>query len=428
MSNSNAFYIDGSLGFGSKLIFGLIDLDPIAIGTIQYPEHQSDCAIAIGKYAGIYTQGECAIAIGEYAGHTEQGNFGIAIGAGAGSNLQSELAIAMGSEAGFEQQSTRAIAIGTEAGMENQGENALALGFESGKVYQSSNAIALGYASGYQSQGNMGIAIGTVAGEYNQGEKAIAIGFGAGQTNQPANSIVLNASNNPLSGTTSSSCYVSPIRLADDYSPTQTQSLVYDISSKEVMYQPSVLSVGDIKFSVQSTNHNNWLLCNGQSVLVADYPKLHAVIGYAFGGAGASFNLPDSRSRVLGAIGQGVGLSNRTLGLNVGAESVTLTQAQMPSHTHTGTTDSAGAHTHSSNAVGGQGNLGLCLANGANTVIDTDSSLNELNVWTTPYALTINSDGTHTHTFTTGSTGSGQSHENMQPTLFIGNVFIYAGY
>lgn len=412
MSNGNAFFMDNSLGFGSKLIFGLVNLDPIAIGTIQYPEHQSDCAIAIGKYAGIYTQGECAIAIGEYAGHTEQGNFGIAIGAGAGSNFQSELAIAMGSDAGFDEQSTGAIAIGTEAGMTNQSADAIAIGTQSGKYGQDTNAIAIGTNTGYT----------------NQGQKAIAIGFGAGQTNQPANSIVLNASNSALSGTTSSSCYVSPIRLADNYNSTQTQSLMYDISTKEVMYQPSVLSIGDIKFSVQSVNHNNWLLCNGQSVLVANYPKLYAVIGYAFGGAGASFNLPDSRGRVLGGIGQGTGLSIRTLGLNVGSESVTLTQAQMPSHIHTGTTDSAGAHTHSSNAVGGQGNLGLCIADGTNTVINTDSSLGELNVWTNPFALTINSNGAHTHTFTTGSTGGDQSHENMQPTLFIGNVFIYAGY
>lgn len=36
-----------------------------------------------------------------------------------------------------------------------------------------------------------------------------------------------------------------------------------------------------------------WLLCDGQSISTPGYPDLHDAIGYQYGGAGSSFNLPD---------------------------------------------------------------------------------------------------------------------------------------
>lgn len=184
---------------------------------------------------------------------------------------------------------------------------------------------------------------------------------------------------------------------------------------------------GDLKYSVKLQDHNGWLKCDGRSINRTEYANLFNVIGTSFGSVDSNtFNLPDCRGRVLGVIGNGSGLTNRTLGTSVGSETHTLNTSEMPSHNHTGTTDLSGVHTHTSNANGGQGNLGLVTADGSNTVTSTDASLGELNVWTTPGQLTINTSGSHTHTFTTGSTGSGNPHNNMQPTIFISNVFIYA--
>jgi microcystin-dependent protein len=48
----------------------------------------------------------------------------------------------------------------------------------------------------------------------------------------------------------------------------------------------------------------------------------------------------------------------------------------------------------------------------------------------------INNDPGHNHAFTTGSSftgvttnnnGGSNAHNNMQPTLFLGNLFIYSG-
>jgi microcystin-dependent protein len=78
-----------------------------------------------------------------------------------------------------------------------------------------------------------------------------------------------------------------------------------------------------------------WRWADGAALAVGTYPDLFAVYGYVHGGAGASFNLPDYRSRVSVGTGQSPGLSNRVLGARGGAETVGLTLAQGPAHGHT---------------------------------------------------------------------------------------------
>lgn len=190
------------------------------------------------------------------------------------------------------------------------------------------------------------------------------------------------------------------------------------------------LNIGDVKYSVQATDHEGWVLCDGRSLSRSEYSDLFSIVGESFGTPDDSetFKLPNAKGRVLGGIGQGPTLTDRTLGDLEGSETKTLTLNELPVHSHTGTTAVAGSHTHTHNAQGGQGNLGLAVADGSNTTVDTDSSLGELNTWTTPSALVIDSSGSHSHSFTTGNTGLGQAFNIMQPTLFIGNVFIFANY
>jgi microcystin-dependent protein len=186
------------------------------------------------------------------------------------------------------------------------------------------------------------------------------------------------------------------------------------------------LHVGEYKLTAASTDMSGWLLCDGRSLSRTAYDQLFAVIGTAFGSADSTtFNLPDFRGRAIGLAGHGAGLTNRSIGETVGEETHVLSATEMPSHTHAGTTDADGNHTHSTNAVGGS--VGLAVADGTNTVIATDPSAGELNVWTTPRSLTVDYAGTHTHTFVTGATGGGAAHNNMQPTLFAGNVLIFSG-
>jgi microcystin-dependent protein len=80
-----------------------------------------------------------------------------------------------------------------------------------------------------------------------------------------------------------------------------------------------------------------WLLCDGNAVSRGTYAALFAVVGtiYGAGDGSTTFALPDLRGRAAIGAGQGVSLTNRTLGGKVGGETHVLTVAEMPSHLHT---------------------------------------------------------------------------------------------
>lgn len=186
--------------------------------------------------------------------------------------------------------------------------------------------------------------------------------------------------------------------------------------------------IGDYKCSAKNNDFIGWLKCDGRSVSRTVYADLFNIIGTSFGSDDSqTFKLPDFRGKVFGAIGTdgSSGITLRNLGDKIGEETHLLTQQELPSHTHTGTTDASGSHTHTTNATG---NVGLVITDGNNTAINVDSTVNELNLHRNPIDLTINQSGSHTHTFTTNATGGGQRFNVMQPSLFGGNVFIYGGW
>lgn len=97
-----------------------------------------------------------------------------------------------------------------------------------------------------------------------------------------------------------------------------------------------------------ATSPTGWLLCYGQTLVRATYPDLFAVVGTTYntgGEAGTDFRLPDLRGRtVAGQDDMGGTAASRltatvlsaanTLGATGGTQTHTLTEAQMPSHSH----------------------------------------------------------------------------------------------
>ncbi len=78
-----------------------------------------------------------------------------------------------------------------------------------------------------------------------------------------------------------------------------------------------------------------WALCNGQIMAIAQNSALFALLGTTFGGDGRStFGLPNLQGRVPVNQGQSPGTSQYAMGQTSGTETVTLTQAQLPAHTH----------------------------------------------------------------------------------------------
>ncbi len=93
--------------------------------------------------------------------------------------------------------------------------------------------------------------------------------------------------------------------------------------------------LGEVKIFAGNFAPTGFALCDGSLMSIAQNPALFSVIGTFYGGDGVStFALPDLRSRVPVGMGQGAGLSPYTVGEVVGTESVTLTQGQMPEHSH----------------------------------------------------------------------------------------------
>ncbi|MBI1838917.1 MAG: tail fiber protein [Candidatus Colwellbacteria bacterium] len=84
---------------------------------------------------------------------------------------------------------------------------------------------------------------------------------------------------------------------------------------------------------------SGWLLADGSAVSRATYSALFTALGttYGAGDGSTTFNVPDLRGRAPIGMGQGSGLTNRSLNDKGGEEAHILTITEMPSHNHSGT-------------------------------------------------------------------------------------------
>ncbi|UII24682.1 tail fiber protein [Fulvivirga maritima] len=128
-----------------------------------------------------------------------------------------------------------------------------------------------------------------------------------------------------------------------------------------------------------------WALCDGQN----GTPNLTGKFVVGFGGSG----------------------DYKAIGNKGGAEHVTLSEAQMPKHDHSGTTGAAGKHTHrishkaSKNTTGDSLNTyAMDGENHGTRHLNTDEASN------------------HTHSFTTQKAGDNQPHENRPPYYVLAYI------
>lgn len=144
-----------------------------------------------------------------------------------------------------------------------------------------------------------------------------------------------------------------------------------------------------------------WALCDGQLLPINQYSSLFSILGTTYGGDGVTtFGLPDLRSRTPVHMGTGPGLTHRTLGQKFGEETVTLTQAQMPAHSHNVTCSTT------------RGTSG----DPANNVLGGDPDL--------PY------EPSGTQIMSTAmihQTGGNSPHDNNQPSLTVNFVIALQG-
>ena len=163
--------------------------------------------------------------------------------------------------------------------------------------------------------------------------------------------------------------------------------------------------VGEIRMFGGNFAPAGWMFCEGQLLPISENETLFNLIGTTYGGDGQStFALPDLRGRVplhQGTSSQG---NTYTLAQQQGAETVTLTENQLP------------AHNHPLLAAGG----GATDTNPTGRLLATP----KVNIYQDP-AGEPPPVSMHAQAFT--PTGGSQPHSNMQPYLCVNFIISLFG-
>jgi microcystin-dependent protein len=181
----------------------------------------------------------------------------------------------------------------------------------------------------------------------------------------------------------------------------------------------AVLPPGIIAPFAGATAPGGWLVADGSAQSRTTFAALFAIVGTTFGAGDGSttFNLPDLRGRVPVGLDAGQ-VEFDTRGEVGGAKTHTLSSGEIPAHTHTVDppstgTSTDGSHQHSSPDGGNfvttivSNNAGLSVAAGGNAASSLTAAA-----------------GSHNHSvdipsFSSGSTGSGAAHNNLQPYMAL---------
>lgn len=152
-----------------------------------------------------------------------------------------------------------------------------------------------------------------------------------------------------------------------------------------------------------------WALCSGQLLPIDQNQALFSLLGTTYGGDGrTNFALPDLRGRVPMHAGGG-----HELGEAAGTETVTVSAAQMPAHSHT---LDLSALTATARCTGGAANQ-LSPVGAVPAVEPTYATAVYSNA--APDANMNVSAVTKGGSIAAANTGGGQAHENRQPYLAL---------
>eukprot|EP01083_Nonionella_stella_P253482 872171_1 len=163
--------------------------------------------------------------------------------------------------------------------------------------------------------------------------------------------------------------------------------------------------IGDYKMSAKK--QIAWLLklCDGSFLDSNDFPELFEIIAHSFGsfdGYPALFALPNARNNVLG-----MKSDTSAIGSQIGSDTITLNEAHLPSHYHL--------------LIGASGCRGYNSLT-ANNYLSIDCNFqNDDNFHIAAASSTSATKGR------SSTVGNNEPINVHQPTLFVGNLFIYAG-
>jgi len=168
--------------------------------------------------------------------------------------------------------------------------------------------------------------------------------------------------------------------------------------------------IGEIRLWSAPRIPEEWHVCDGSTLPIASYNALYALIGTIYGGDGVTtFGLPDLRGRLPIGIGQGPNLTNRVPGEKVGTETVTVTAANLPAHTHPLNGTSAAPTTN-------------VLGSGVGFATPTDGVLLYASATATPAPTKVTVQDT-----TIGQTGGNGPHANTMQSVALNYIIALTG-
>jgi len=203
--------------------------------------------------------------------------------------------------------------------------------------------------------------------------------------------------------------------------------------------------VGEISYVAFDYAPNGWFQCDGQTLPISQYSALYSLLGTKYGGDGTTnFKLPDMRGKVPVHQGQSPGYSNFTMGQTSGAENVTLTATQLPTHSHPATAvststsavapgASATSTLKAANATGDMttpGSNAIATSSAALTKIYSSTTAPNVNMHAGSIETTlsgVNVNTTTTTTVTVSNAGGSQPLSIMQPYTTVNCIIAWDG-
>lgn len=201
--------------------------------------------------------------------------------------------------------------------------------------------------------------------------------------------------------------------------------LVYFSSAGEFILMnfatnPYIIPIGALlPWTASAVPNSNFVFPSGQAISRTTYSAYFSLVGtfYGVGDSSTTFNILNVEGRVIAGLETSAtllttavsGVDGGTRGATGGAQSITLDTTMIPAHTHDDGTyaaasDGAHSHTFQTNATIARGGSDEC----ADSTLPTGTD-------------NTNSGGAHTHDIvgTSGSTGGGLAHRNVQPTIVL---------
>jgi len=164
--------------------------------------------------------------------------------------------------------------------------------------------------------------------------------------------------------------------------------------------------IAEIRIFAGNFAPRSWAFCNGQLLPISQNTALFSLIGTIYGGDGrTTVGLPNLQGRAPMHAGQGPGLTNRRLGERQGVTSVTLSAAQMTSHTH---------------SLQGRNNPALVRVPSSQVTLSRSRGTSAFQQDTTNNLTNMASEALP-------DSGGSQAHTNIQPLLGLNFIICLAG-